>query len=394
MWELEKYIEDKRFLKWVFTPDLETENYYAKYLEIHPEEKEEILRVKKELTLLAVKNVSLKGERKEIIFKKIMNVRKERRSPLLFNIHFSRIARYAAVAIMFFAIGSLFMYEQKKSDLILPVEESLLVKSAPLNTTVFFADGSQREIFSTYTTIDFSCPGYLVVNTDSIEMGAITGSEGKNMIIVPYGKRASIKLYDHSVVGLNAGSRIVIPCGFSSEKRNAYLIGEAFFDIIKDSEHPFFVETSSGVIKVLGTSFFVSAYPDETEFTAYLQEGKISFRDSDHSLFTGWRELIPKEQLTLNKATKSISVKQGDELFFQLWKDGIVQFNNETAYQILKRVEQYFSITISVKDEEVGRLRINGKLDLNADRNEVFEYIEKITNGKITKINTSEFVLN
>ena len=392
--ELEKYIEDERFVKWVFTPDPETENYYAAYFAAHPEEKEKMLRAKKELGLLAVRNHQPQAGKKEIIYQRMMDAgtRKIRSRSIGFN--FSGFARYAAVAILFFAIGSLLMYELSWNRVIVPMDESLLVKSASLNTMVYLADGSQREIGNSETIIDFSMPGQLVIQTDTVKIGTAHHENSKNLVVVPFGKRARVKLYDNSVVQLNAGSRIIIPREFSPETRNAYLIGEAFFDVTKDPRHPFLVETSSAVIKVLGTSFHLSAYPDRQELTAFLQEGKIRFRGSDHSLLGGWVDLKPMEQVSRNKATKNIQVQQGNGLYYQLWKDGIVQFDNEPVSDLVSRVEQYFNITIRVPDQQVGSSRIKGKLDLNKELTEVFEYIELITDKKIMKENAGAFSLN
>lgn len=390
--DYQKYIENRKFLKWVFDPDPGTEKYYADYLESHPEEKEDMLNAKKELSLLAVKNVKPEPGKKEIVYYKLMDAGKERDLSRSFRSRFAGFARYAAVAVLFFAIGSVFMYQLYRNQVMMPVEESLLVKSASLNTIVYLADGSQREINDAGTTIDFSYPGHLVINKDSVKIGAVTSGNSKNLVVVPPGKRARVKLYDQSVINLNAGSRIIFPPEFSSGTRNAYLVGEAFFDIVKDPGHPFFVGTSSSVIRVLGTSFHVCAYPDRPELTAFLQQGQVQLRTGDY--FSGWLDLKPGEQATLNRETKSITVAKGDELYYQLWKKGIVQFDNETVHDLLARVGQYFNITMKVSDRRADRQRINGKLDLNANMDEVFEYIEKITDGKIIKVNAGEFMLN
>jgi transmembrane sensor len=388
-----KYIEDRKFLKWVFDPDPETENDYADYLKNHPEEKDGILLAKKELSLLAVRNRKPEPGKKELIYYKLMNGIREQDLSRSFSLRSVSFVRYAAIALLFFAIGSLFMDQLRRNQEPTTVEESLLVKSAALNTMVYLADGSQREIGCSRATIDFSVPGYLIVNSDSIKIGTIASVNPKNLVVVPYGKRARVKLYDRSIVNLSAGSRIILPVQFASEARSAYLVGEAFFDIVKDPERPFFVETSFSMIKVLGTSFNVCAYSDHPELAAFLQEGKIRFRSTEDFWFSGWLDLKPGDQVTLNKKTKQINVTQGDRQYYQLWKEGIIQFNNETVHDLLIRVGQYYNITLKVADHRADGRRIKGKLDLNADRDEIFKYIENITDGKIIKINAGEFML-
>ncbi len=49
--DYQKYIEDRRFIRWVFDPDPETEAYYAVYLQAHPEEEKEVLGAKTAIRL-------------------------------------------------------------------------------------------------------------------------------------------------------------------------------------------------------------------------------------------------------------------------------------------------------------------------------------------------------
>jgi ferric-dicitrate binding protein FerR (iron transport regulator) len=196
------------------------------------------------------------------------------------------------------------------------------------------------------------------------------------------------------MVSLNAGSRIILPPEFSPASRNAYLAGEAFFDVVRDPAHPFFVKTSLSEIKVTGTSFHVCAYPDRKEQTAFLQEGKIYFRGNDKGWFPVWRNLKPGEQITIDRETGHVSLAAGNEQYYALWKEGIVQLDQVTVHDLLIRVGQYFNITLKASENHGDQRRIKGKLDLNADQAEVFKYLENITDGKITKINAGEFMLN
>lgn len=391
--EYNKYIEDRRFLKWVFDPDAETESYYAAYLEAHPEALKEMTDAKKELSLLAVRNEKVRPGRKKDIYEDILRAGNSRKPARHYLIRPAVFARYAAVALIFFAIGMLTVFLLKRDRPEMMADESMLVKSASLNTMVYLGDGSQREIANAGSIIDFSFPGYLVINADSIKIGKVASGNSKNLVVVPYGKRARVKLYDGSVVSLNAGSRIILPAEFLAASRNAYLVGEAFFDITKDPVCPFYIQTSLTEIKVLGTSFNLCAYPDRKEQTTFLQEGKIFFRSHDEGWFPVWRNLEPGEQVTMNRETGDVSVAAGDERYYELWKEGIVQLENVTIHDLLIRVEQYFNIILKASDQREDNHRIKGKLDLNSDMNEVFKYIENITDGKITKIDEGKFML-
>ncbi|WP_278940444.1 FecR family protein, partial [Parabacteroides johnsonii] len=98
-----------------------------------------------------------------------------------------------------------------------------------------------------------------------------------NKLVVPPGQRANLTLSDGTNVWLNACSEMTYPASFSEDTRRVSLKGEAYFDVSKDVEHPFVVQTKKCDIKVLGTEFNVRVNESESdcEFSAALLEGSI-----------------------------------------------------------------------------------------------------------------------
>lgn len=66
-------------------------------------------------------------------------------------------------------------------------------------------------------------------------------------------------LADNSVVTVYPNSTLTYPAQFADDTRKVSLIGKAFFDIAKDTIHPFIVNSENIVIRVLGTSFLINA---------------------------------------------------------------------------------------------------------------------------------------
>ena len=80
---------------------------------------------------------------------------------------------------------------------------------------------------------------------------------------VPYGEQFQLILSDGSHIKLNAGTSLKYPVKFiKGENRQVYLIGEAFFDVAEDKEHPFVVNTDELNVRVLGTKFNIASYPE------------------------------------------------------------------------------------------------------------------------------------
>ena len=74
------------------------------------------------------------------------------------------------------------------------------------------------------------------------------------------------------------------------------LKGEAYFDVSKDVEHPFVVQTKKCDIKVLGTEFNVRVNEAESdcEFSAALLEGSIELTNK-------WSLVLPSGLLRCRK---------------------------------------------------------------------------------------------
>src|SRR5690606_22961051 len=84
-----------------------------------------------------------------------------------------------------------------------------------------------------------------------------------------------------------------------NDVRSVDLEGEAFFDVAKDVDRPFLIETKEISIKVLGTAFNVKAYPDEDKTETTLLEGSIELVVNE----------MPKEKFMLKPNEKLAVMK-------------------------------------------------------------------------------------
>lgn len=87
----------------------------------------------------------------------------------------------------------------------------------------------------------------------------------------------TVLLGDKSTVILQPGSRLSFSKAMeNAAKRVVYLDGEAFFDVVKDPAHPFFVYTDHLITRVLGTSFRVVAFNEEEQASVSVVTGKVT----------------------------------------------------------------------------------------------------------------------
>lgn len=177
------------------------------------------------------------------------------------------------------------------------------------------------------------------------------------VISVPAGQRLNLTLPDGTNVWLNAKTRLEYPVSFNKKTRLVKLDGQAYFDVAKNPDVPFLVETKSGMVEALGTKFDVLAYSDTPQFEAALMEGKVKVNMIDD----------PSQILILTPNNKA-SIRNGkletefvgDFSPYQ-WKEGLISFRNEPFYQIMYSFEKVYDVKIVIQNPKIGDLIYTGK---------------------------------
>lgn len=158
------------------------------------------------------------------------------------------------------------------------------------------------------------------------------------------GEMKKIDLPDGSEVWLNAGSAITYHKKISN-KRIIKLSGEAFFDVKPDSMKPFIVEVNRLAVRVLGTSFNIEEYPDDSRTVVTLNTGRIKVDISNED--AGSYFLEPNQQLIYNHDS-GVELQKVRANEINSWKDGNLIFYNTTLNEIIHKLERYFNIKIVI----------------------------------------------
>lgn len=85
-----------------------------------------------------------------------------------------------------------------------------------------------------------------------------------------------ILLSDGSSVILQPQSELSYPEQFQQDRREVQLIGEAFFEVVKNPHVPFYVRAQGTVAKVLGTSFRMKAKPGTHFLEVKVKSGRVA----------------------------------------------------------------------------------------------------------------------
>ena len=205
--------------------------------------------------------------------------------------------------------------------------------------------------------------------------------------------RTSFYLPDSSKVWLNAGSRLIYPETFAGKTREISLFGEAFFKVTRDESKPFIVKTTDLDIKVLGTQFNVSAYPDDYSIQTTLQEGSVAISKQDAGFFDRDIILQPDQMGVFDKQSKKSKVYPVDAKNSSIWTEGLLKFKDDDLSRIVRKIERYYNVFISLESPALAQTKMTGKLDLSQDLDEVLEYLSKVSQCTYEKVNNNNYLL-
>lgn len=171
------------------------------------------------------------------------------------------------------------------------------------------------------------------------------------------GTQTRLTLSDGSVVWLNSGSTLCFPLSFRNQNnRKVELQGEGYFDVKKNEKQPFIVHTSAIDVKVLGTSFNVSAYKNEHEITVALVEGKVALVKEINGVIKKILELNPMESAIFNPKKNNIVHSKVDLIDkYTAWKDGRIVFYNDPIEKVVSRLENWYNVEIEVDDSTLSK---------------------------------------
>lgn len=197
-----------------------------------------------------------------------------------------------------------------------------------------------------------------------------------NTLKIPRGGEYQLYLSDGTKVWLNSETEIKYPVIFSSEKREIFIKGEAYFEVIENKECPFIVNTSAISLEVLGTSINVRAYDDEIQTTSTLVTGKVLLRELENLKEI---TLVPNEQAVTT--SKETVVRTVDIYPFIAWKEGRIQFEENTLEEIFRDLSRWYNIEVEYTDREVKDLRYSidmMRYETLSDVLNILELTEKI----------------
>ncbi len=324
----EEFIQDERFRTWVLSPDEDTGQFWQNFLVEYPEKKSEVTQARSLLLAMqqVANNPSLEqGRRMWTIISD--QVEHEQRTPRsVFRVVYPAFSRHwVSVAATLALVGSVWWFVLSRDVKPFPqtYEKQVAQVSEPL----------------------------------------IQQSNQTNMT-------QRIALPDGSVVVLSPGGKLSYEKSFTGLRRNVYLSGKGYFEVVKDDSKPFLVFANNVVTQVVGTRFTVNSAQSTTGISVVVKSGKVKvftleqYQKPDSKKEGKEVVLTPNQQATYDPVhallTKSIILKP--ELIRKPEKFPDFNFDNAPAQDVFTTLEQSYGVTIMYNRQIVEKCNLTAHL--------------------------------
>lgn len=217
-----------------------------------------------------------------------------------------------------------------------------------------------------------------------------------NEVEAPFGSRTVVNLADGSKVWLNAGSKLRYSVDFGKRTRDVFLTGEAYFDVVKNTDKQFVVKTSHLDVKVFGTEFNVKAYPEENTIQTTLVKGAVTISGPGNNTSKEielhpnqsvtyiknvnlFKEVIRKEKIekqfekAVHETENLVLLPEINPVLYTSWKDSRWIIDGETLANLAIKLERRYNVKFQFRSVSLENYKFSGTL-----KDETLEQVLKL----------------
>jgi ferric-dicitrate binding protein FerR (iron transport regulator) len=168
------------------------------------------------------------------------------------------------------------------------------------------------------------------------------------------GERAELRLSDGTRVRLAPASRLSLSSDYANDRRDVYLDGEAYFDVIHDARKPFTVFAGNASARDIGTTFAVRNYPEDEAVQVVVRSGEVALSGVGR---------LGAGDLGRLRADGRTSIRRGVNLTRMLgWLDGSLAFVDAPLGRVLEDMHRWYDVDVHLADSTLATLPFTGTL--------------------------------
>lgn len=300
--------------------------------------------------------------------------------PKVVQFNARKLLRYAAAILLPLLIGGLswYLFNPTPEDSLASIDT--VIQPGVQKATLVLADGGIVDLQAETSEKKIRQGNALITNQNHALNYVAESGSGNDLQLVfndlktPRGGGYQLKLADGTKVWLNAASALKFPVAFTDSTRQVFLEGEAYFEVAHNGK-PFIVSSEEQDIRVLGTSFNVSAYSGELYHTTTLVEGSIQL------LGTGIDQvLVPNEQALLERTNAELKVKEVNTNIYTSWVRGKIEFDNDNLESVMRKLSRWYDFEYSFENNQAKNYHFTGRIENTQSISSILDMLELTTN--------------
>ena len=374
-----------RLIRHSLTGELSEQEWGELEAWLHDSEEHRVLfeKIKKEIRISSESSL-FRSLNDEVAWQKFKITTRERKR----RVYVRKILTYAAVIVLPLAVVVGFLFLNREKDT-LPIASEGVVKITPggPRAVLITADQTVHELNGVQGQREIEVEKGVVIKQgganleyDSLGAPVQEVTLAMNTLKIPRGGEFRLKLSDGTNVYLNSASELKYPVRFDEKERRVYLSGEAYFEVTKDSDRPFYVVTEEVQVRVYGTEFNVNTHQPGKVHTV-LVDGKVGIKKRG---MTGEITMKPGELASFDRNAGTFEVKEVDVRQYVVWKDGYFTFENESLEQILNTLSLWYDVDVFFQSESAKQLVFTGYMKRYNDISEILNAITEVVGVNFT----------
>ncbi|WP_316795040.1 FecR family protein [Pedobacter agri] len=196
--------------------------------------------------------------------------------------------------------------------------------------------------------------------------GAASKENLTNSVSTANGQTYQVVLPDGSRIWLNSASKISYKASLvENGLRKVQLSGEAYFEIAQDKTKPFIVVSENQEVKVLGTHFNISSYPNDDVHSTTLLEGQVTINGT--KLNPGYQALLKNGNVVVNKTDVRMAID---------WKNGEFICVNTPLSTLMNKISRWYDVEIVYLNNSSKSKTFSGSLSRYDDLEQLLKVLD------------------
>lgn len=262
----------------------------------------------------------------------------------------------AAAVLLVLLVSTVWMYRPNRSD--------VLFAAAPSERRIHLVyDGQTVQLDTSF--IDLCQDGY--------------DKYGHYHIETTPGMQVEVLLPDSSRVSLNAQSNMTYHHTSGASRRMAFS-GEGFFEVKRDTIHPFCIEADAVRAQVLGTSFNLRHYGRE-QFQLTLLTGRVALE----SVQKDFSQVMQPGEEALLQSDGKLSVRSVQTAQSALWREGYFAYDDIALSEMLCDLGRWYNINVKVLNDRAMSRHIHFKCKRSLPVDDVLAILNELGHFRLVR---------